>query len=347
MVIVAIRRILALLILSAIWLTSVAAGPLGAQTAAIVGLFPASASLALGHTVDVELCVDHVQALYGLDVRVRFDPRILEAVDLDPAQEGVQVTPGQFPYPDFTIKNHVDNAVGTVWYAVTQLNPRPPANGSGVILTMRFRAKAAGDAAVAIAQVALATREGALLPVTTSDGGRISVSSAGVAAPGPKAASSLPKPDTTGLSGALLPTDAPELLDEDPEADVSKEPVIEGVKLLPGDSPNVAIVAPATPPLNVPHANAPSTTQLSLRDAHVASRPSEPASPATSVVATHDARLAVVAPTNGQAPQPTPAIRHTTRSFIPQGTLILIVISLILLVLLVYLIRRTKTAAPQ
>ena len=67
----------------------------------------------------VEVTLDGVSGLYGLDIRLEFDPTLLEVIDADGGKDGVQVSPGQIPSPDFTVRNEVDNAAGGVWYAAT------------------------------------------------------------------------------------------------------------------------------------------------------------------------------------------------------------------------------------
>ncbi len=132
-----------LLMLSVLLLLAMLSGQqVLSQSGALVKVSPENASVALGQTIDIQVMVENIANLYGIDVRVLFDPAILEVVDVNATTSGVQVTPGTFPYPDFTVKNETDNALGLVWYVVTQLNPRQPASGSGTIMTIRFRAKA-------------------------------------------------------------------------------------------------------------------------------------------------------------------------------------------------------------
>lgn len=179
------------------------------QSAALVKLSPEEASVALGQTIDIQVMVENIANLYGIDVRVLFDPAILEVVDVNATTSGVQVTPGTFPYPDFTVKNETDNALGLVWYVVTQLNPRQPASGSGIIMTIRFRAKAAGSSLVDVAQVMLVDRDGVQLPVSVS-GGQVNVPGAGGETPMP--------PPTRTPTPVLSPTPTPTAVQLGPTA---------------------------------------------------------------------------------------------------------------------------------
>ena len=89
----------------------------------------------VGETVTVDLYVENVIDLYGADVRPVFDTAIAQAEDADANPgNGVQLHPlSDLLSPDFVVKNEIDNSLGTVWYAVTQLNPSPEVSGSGPI----------------------------------------------------------------------------------------------------------------------------------------------------------------------------------------------------------------------
>ena len=60
---------------------------------AIVRPDPLVAVVPVGGQVVVNLYVENVQNLYGADIRISFDPAILEVVDADPSVAGVQVQP--------------------------------------------------------------------------------------------------------------------------------------------------------------------------------------------------------------------------------------------------------------
>ena len=47
-------------------------------------------------TIPVEVRVNDVTDLYAVDVKVAFDPSVLEVVDADPAKPGIQVQDGGF-----------------------------------------------------------------------------------------------------------------------------------------------------------------------------------------------------------------------------------------------------------
>ena len=143
------------------------------------------------------------QGAYGIDVSARFDPSVVDVIDADDAQAGVQVLSGAFLQPDFVVRNTADNASGALHYAITQINPSPPASGDGVIVTIAFRGKGAGaQSAFTIENVVLASRDGATLPVVMQHG-TITVLAAGSVTPAP---TSTARPSATYTPTAALPT---------------------------------------------------------------------------------------------------------------------------------------------
>jgi hypothetical protein len=142
------------------------AAPLRAQTIATLRPLPAALEMAPGAEGTLEIVLENAQDVYGIDVRATFDPALVELVDADAERAGVQMTAGSFPQPDFVAINTADNTTGTLRYVATQVNPTPPASGSGVVLSLRLRARAAGEVTIAITSVEMADRDGFLLAVT-------------------------------------------------------------------------------------------------------------------------------------------------------------------------------------
>lgn len=130
----------------------------------VVKVVPARGSFGEGAQIQVEIRIVDVQDLYGADVKLAFDPALLQVVDADANTPGVQVTPrSDLLSPDFVIKNEADNQAGTVWYAVTQLNPSPPVSGTGALFSLVFSVVGSGTADVTLEQQ-LATRTGEIIP---------------------------------------------------------------------------------------------------------------------------------------------------------------------------------------
>jgi len=119
---------------------SLAGTPVFAQSSASVRVDPAAPSAAVNASVSVSIRVDNIVDLTAIELHLSFDPNILEVTGM---------TNGGFVVADFSAQNLYNNAAGTIDYAVAQLN-RPPAQGSGTLLTITFKAKAAGSSAIAL-----------------------------------------------------------------------------------------------------------------------------------------------------------------------------------------------------
>ncbi len=169
-----------------------AVGPAAAmQAGTVVRIQPTSQQVAVGQTATVEIRIENASGLYAADVELRFNPVALQVQDADPGREGVQIQPGNFPSPDFVALNSADNATGVIRYALTQLPPKSPVNGSGLLATIVFRGQAAGTVDLTFSIVNLANAQGQQLPAS-SQGGTIMVGGGG-----PPPATPTPPPPMT------------------------------------------------------------------------------------------------------------------------------------------------------
>lgn len=135
---------------------------------AIVRCDPSTLNAFVGTTVSVTIYVQDVVDLYGLDVRLTFDPATVQVVDADPATAGVQIQPlSGFLSPDFVVRRSADNSTGLVRYAVTQVAPSQPVSGSGAVARIDLRGVQPGVIAVPFTQVELARNNGSSIPATT------------------------------------------------------------------------------------------------------------------------------------------------------------------------------------
>jgi len=93
----------------------------------------------VGQQFFVDLYIQNVTNLYGVQLRIDFDPTIVQAVDQDLIFPGVQILPlFGFLVPGFIVERDADNTLGIVEYSMTQLDPQPPANGSGGVARIVF-----------------------------------------------------------------------------------------------------------------------------------------------------------------------------------------------------------------
>jgi LysM repeat protein len=162
-------------LLAGTWISAPAAiaGP-ALQGGTTVAITPAQAKLACGQTGNVDIQINNVTDLFGVDVKVSFDPNILEVVDANPAQAGVQIQAGNLPDVSggqgLVQQNLVDNTTGTVSYAAVRLSPAPPQSGSGVIASITFRGKSAGTSPVNITSLTLSDETARPIQAVPSNG---------------------------------------------------------------------------------------------------------------------------------------------------------------------------------
>ena len=143
--------------------------PVVAQTA-VVRFEPAPLTVGEGMTSAVSIRVENVQKLYGVDVRVSFDPTAVEVVDADESAEGVQVRPGDLLNLDFLARNSADNENGTIWFALSQMNPSEEVTGGGEAFVVTFRGKTKGATSpLEITYVKMSDREGKVIQADKED----------------------------------------------------------------------------------------------------------------------------------------------------------------------------------
>lgn len=179
---------------------SISGGALQAQGPATVRVFPAEARIDVGAITTLTLRVEDIAELYGADLRIGFDPAIVEVVDSDPTRDGTQIQlEDGFLDPGFVIQDSADNAAGLIWYATTQLNPQPPAEGSGVLAYAVLRGVAGGDAGLRIDFHKLTRRDGTTID-TRAEASPLQVVGAppppSPTAPGSSPTASTPSPAT-------------------------------------------------------------------------------------------------------------------------------------------------------
>ncbi len=140
----------------------------------MVRVAPGSQQIEGGQTTTVEIWIDNVTGLWGAEIELQFNPVVLQVQDADPTREGVQIQSGDFPSPDFVAENKADNTAGIVNYALVQLPPNEPVNGSGLLASITFLGVSEGNSDLTLNVVKLTTKQGEPIS-TTSQGARITV----------------------------------------------------------------------------------------------------------------------------------------------------------------------------
>jgi hypothetical protein len=103
----------------------------------VTGLLPSQ-----NFTVAVKIA--NVTNLYGFDIRLQWDPSILDYVS-HVAKWPVETYPDGVLYsPGFKLKDEVNTTAGTYWLSATSLIPAPSFNGTGTFFEITFQVKAIG-----------------------------------------------------------------------------------------------------------------------------------------------------------------------------------------------------------
>ena len=137
---------------------------------AILATDPSGALVGVNGLVDVDLVISNVENLYGAEVSLSFDPTVVMVIDADPLMPGIQISPGEFPWPDFVVSRTADNEAGTIRYVVTQLSPRTPVSGRGVLATITFAGLKPGETGLDFGDYILANVDGEEIETLPQDG---------------------------------------------------------------------------------------------------------------------------------------------------------------------------------
>ena len=119
-------------------LTLLILGAACAPSGPVITVEQSVSSLQVNNTERVSVTVENIADLTAFEVHLSFDANVLEVIELDD---------GGFIAADFIAQNTFDNAAGTIDYAVAQID-HPPANGSGTLFEIVFRAKAPGKSII-------------------------------------------------------------------------------------------------------------------------------------------------------------------------------------------------------
>jgi hypothetical protein len=112
--------------------------------------------------VTVNVKIEDVQDLYGLQLDLYFDPTIVTVES---------IAPGDFLDAGFVLDPKIDVAAGKAFLAYTQLAPQPARSGSGTIAVLTLRqTSCAGLSPLKLANVILSDRDGQAIPHTLNIG---------------------------------------------------------------------------------------------------------------------------------------------------------------------------------
>ena len=130
-----------------------------------------AATVQQGKQIALLISIENVTGLYSVQVRVTWDPAILEIVDADPDQDGIQVATGEFFSDDaLTIINSADNISGTLDFGVTLSGDASSLNGDGILAQVTFYARQDGFTPLNLSYVRLYDSEARSIEATIQVG---------------------------------------------------------------------------------------------------------------------------------------------------------------------------------
>ncbi len=132
-----------------------------ASSTALVFIDPVTTTVVIGSSFSIDVRIADVANLYGAEIELGYDSSILEAT---------AIIPGDAPQPDFVVVSNIDNNLGVITYAVTQLAPTPPKTGDFVIAHINFKKITSGTTALDINSIVLSDPNGLPITVFTQGG---------------------------------------------------------------------------------------------------------------------------------------------------------------------------------
>ncbi len=148
-------------------------GAAAEKPAALLRCDPAGITGVAGQPFEFEIYVEDIVDLWAGDVRLSFDPAIVQIVDADPDAEGIQIVLlDDFLTANFVLRKNGDNETGAIWYAATHLNgpwDHEPANGSGALARVTLEPLQAGSFVMAFTYHLLNDVDGFEIEATAAD----------------------------------------------------------------------------------------------------------------------------------------------------------------------------------
>jgi hypothetical protein len=117
----------------------------------------------------VDVIAENVTDMYGAEFRLKYDPTKLAVADVNANQEGVQIAPGSLLSPDsgFIVANDVNEAEGSIVFAMTLLNPAPPVSGSGPLARVTLNVLQEGSSTIDVERAKLVAFDLQTIPSQT------------------------------------------------------------------------------------------------------------------------------------------------------------------------------------
>lgn len=135
-----------------------------------VQLSAAQPNIKTGSEFFLDLLAVDAPKVYGLQLVVKYDPKVLQLVDANENKNGVQIEHGNFfnRQQFFTLINKNDPLSGTIKYTVSQVNPAKSVVGNGRLARLFFKSKGIeGNTEVIVTQAKFGTRDGKIIDSQT------------------------------------------------------------------------------------------------------------------------------------------------------------------------------------
>jgi len=140
------------------------------RTSVVVKVVPEIVQPKSGEDFTVQVAVEDVQNLYGLDVQMSWNTQFLAYVN-HTARIPVEFhSDGILHEPVIMVKDEVDTGAGTYLVAYASMAPAPPFDGNGTVFEMTFHARTNGTCILKIFSSALADDSGNPIPHNVKNG---------------------------------------------------------------------------------------------------------------------------------------------------------------------------------
>jgi hypothetical protein len=137
---------------------------------ASASISPTASTVSTGDQTVVEVWIDGVSNLYGGGFRIDFDPTVVNVVDSNPAQQGVQIESGSWLKRQYEAANSVDHNYGRIDFFVTQRYPAAPLSGGGLLARIALAGVAPGTTPLHFDTVQLVDASASEIPTLATDG---------------------------------------------------------------------------------------------------------------------------------------------------------------------------------
>jgi hypothetical protein len=141
--------------------------PLGLDTTSI-SVYPSSITTYKGETISVNITVNDVTNMYGWELQLYWNKAVLNCTN---AQVRVPAAwSGSTAEAGIGIENAFNATHGRYWKALSALSPAPAFNGSTAIVTLTFKAKAAGTTKLDLENTKISDNNASAISHSANDG---------------------------------------------------------------------------------------------------------------------------------------------------------------------------------